>query len=216
MGVICCDVDGTLTEFEKFVLKYGEIFLRRFYSITDIDINYEGYDLDEVFLNQKLAEYFEKKYGLSVDDVLKKFWNIFYTLYACQKLKPGVSHFFRELIREEDDKLYITTSRKESTSESLIGLFVRKTIMAQLRFNRIPYSEVHFFENDDEKVEYIKKVNPILMFDDKPLIIRELSSDGIKTVCLDAAYNRNCELDALVIGSYGQEELAKTIQFRRM
>lgn len=213
MSTICLDVDGTLTEFEEFVLKYGEIFLRRFYHITDIEVNYEGYDLDEVFLNQKLREYFEKVHGISAEDLLKKFWNIFYPLYVTKRLKSGASFFFKELSKES--QIHITTSRKKSTTDSLIGLFVRKTIIAQLRMSSIPYNEIFFFESDEEKLAYIKRVNPILVFDDKPQIISELASEGNKVVCLDAAYNRKYDLDALVIGGYGEEELAKTLQFRR-
>lgn len=84
MDTICCDVDGTLTEFESFVLKYGPIFLRKFYHIDDLTINFEGYDLDEVFIDQKLAEYFEKVLGISADEILKKFWNVFYPMYIAK------------------------------------------------------------------------------------------------------------------------------------
>lgn len=214
MNIICCDVDGTLTDFERFVLKYGVIFLKKFYNLTDLEIDYEGYDLDEVFINQKLEEYFKKMYGISKEEVLNKFWNIFYPLYISQKLKPGASQFFRKLT--EDSELFITTSRKKSTSKSLLGLFVRKTIIAQLRLNFIPYNKVLFFEDDDSKMEYIKRINPILVFDDKPTIINELMNDGLRVICQDASYNRNCDFDTLRISGYGQEELVKTMKFRRM
>lgn len=215
MDVICCDVDGTLTDFEGFVLRYGEFFLKKFYNITELEINFQGYDLDEVFIDQKLGEYIEKMYGVTVEDVLNKFWNLFYILYVSQRLKRGASSFFRELTRETESKLVITTSRKKSTSDSLLGHFVRNTIIAQLRLHFIPYKDVRFFEDDPAKVEYIKRVNPILVFDDKPKIIEELSGDGMNVVCLDALYNRKCDVGALRIKTYGKEELAKTLEFKR-
>lgn len=215
MSVICCDVDGTLTDFEGFVLKYGEFFLKKFYGLTDLEINFHGYDLDEVFINERLAEYIEAMYGITAEDVLNKFWNVFYIPYVTQRLKRGASSFFSQLSKETGSDLVITTSRKKSTSDTLLGRFVRSTIIAQLRTHFIPYKDIHFFEDDEAKMDYIKGVNPILVFDDKPQLISEFAREDIKVVCLNALYNTSHDLDALRINGYGQEELVKTLEFRR-
>ena len=94
MANICCDVDGTLTNFEDFVLKYGYVFLKRKYKLENLMINYEGYDLDEVFLNERLENFFLENYSMSVDDVLSYFWNVYYVRYVCEKLKKGSNVFF--------------------------------------------------------------------------------------------------------------------------
>lgn len=213
MGTICCDIDGTLTDFEKFVLKFGPIFLEKKFGVKDISANYEGYDFDEVFLNDNLESYLLKKYSVSREDVLSYFWNTYYVLYVSQKLKTGASNFFKKL--SEEDKLLITTSRKKSTSKSVLGLFVRQTIIAQLRFGGIPFDEINFFETDDDKLDFIKNIRPILVFDDKPKIITELSNDGEKVVCIDSSYNRNQSLNALRITQYNDSSLLSVKELRR-
>lgn len=213
MNAICCDVDGTLTDFEGFVLKYGRIFLERKYGLKNISINYEGYDLDEVFLKGRLEDYFLLNYSISIEDILAYFWNVYYIFYVSQKLKPGSSTFFKNLC--ENEKLLITTSRKKSTSQSLLGLFVRKTIFAQLKIGKIPFDKIYFFENDDDKVEFIKSIKPVLVFDDKPNIISRLSADGEKVVCVDSSYNRGQDLNALRIKQYNESSLLAVKKLRR-
>lgn len=214
MNYICCDVDGTLTNFEKFVLEYGAIFLKKFYHLSDLDINFEGYDLDEVFINERLELFFYEKYGLSTKDVLDTFWNYYYIFYVSKKLKNGSSKFFSSLC--EKDRLLITTSRKKSMDNSLLGSFVRGTIIAQLKLNFIPYEKVCFFENDEDKLEYIKKIKPVLVFDDKTQVIDELIADGEKVVCIDSSYNKKCNINALRISRYDDAALFAVKELRRM
>ena len=214
MANICCDVDGTLTNFEDFVLKYGYVFLKRKYKLENLMINSEGYDLDEVFLNERLENFFLENYSMSVDDVLSYFWNVYYVRYVCEKLKKGSNVFFKELC--ERDKLLITTSRKKSTSNSILGTFVRKTIKAQLKLGGIPFDEIHFFENDDDKVDFIKSLKPILVFDDKPQIIETLSDEIDGVVCINSSYNNNYSLNALRINQYDNLSLEKVKKLRRI
>lgn len=185
------DLDGTFTNFEKFVLDNAIDFMQKNYGMSVK--NKYGYDIDQVFdvANVLMERGLSKEQAIMKSyEVTSHFWEKFYISYSL--LTP-----FRKYVKETIDKLindghevYIFTSRKKTCEDSLIGKIVRSTTKMQFLLNKTKYTKIMFFASDEEKLKALSQYDLAVMVDDKPELIEEIDK-FTKVICINSSYNIN-------------------------
>lgn len=185
---IAVDIDGTLTNFEKFIVD-NKTYLRKKYGLSLT--NHGGYDVDQMF---EIEEAFLKK-GESVssakqksESILDDFWHRYYFKYCVMtKFRKGVKETINALI-QKGHKIYIVSSRKKTCEKSFLGRLVKYSTILKFRVNRITYTDIVFLPSDEEKIAYIKEHGFHLLVDDKPDVIFEISPQ-LPCICISSRYN---------------------------
>lgn len=164
------DIDGTLTDMEKFQLDYGSKFFSKYNKFV---VNPKGYESFEVF---------------DVDDDLdSKFWDEYYFHYL--KEYP-VRRFASEIIKklkDEGNEIYIITARHGEARisaqeiESLTKIWLDK--------NDIIYDKLIFSPESKLATCLDNKID--IMVEDKPSNINEVSTK-IPVIVVHSGYNENC------------------------
>jgi len=205
---IIFDIDGTMTDFENFVLKKASPYMKRKYGVEAT--NYDGYDIDQVFeLEKKYQELgttqeLAKAYS---DKLMGKFWEANYIAYILAPFKKGAKETIAKLAKEQAN-IEFCSSRRKSTQTDFKGRFVRNTIKLQLLLNLGRRHKVSLFEDDESKMNYILAKENIIMVDDKPELLKMLDSyDTIDGVCINASYNKeeNFPLPSKILRVNGYE-----------
>lgn len=166
------DIDGVLTDFEKWQLEVGSKFFIKYNR--DI-VNPEGYDSEEVF------------------DITKEmdleFWNDY--LYDYAKYEPA-RKFAGEVIKklkDDGNQIYIITARYLTNRDDNLGKEMRDIVIKWLKDNNIFYDKIIFSPEDKYKICIENNIN--LMIEDKVENINKISAK-IPVICFNAAYNKNC------------------------
>ena len=170
------DIDGVLTDIEKWILDYGSRF---YYQTLDKQIiNPEAYESADIFgVDDKLDLLFWKKY-------FKK-----YTIMI--KPRPFASEVIKKL-KKEGHEIYIVTARGNFFAEGVEILSFKenkKITLEWLDKHHIAYDNI-FFSNED-KLDTCLKQKIDLMIEDNPKNIDKLS-EKIPVICFNAGYNKKC------------------------
>lgn len=167
------DIDGVLTDFEKWQLEVGSKF---FFKYGKRIIHPNGYDSDTVFCVSKTLD--------------SEFWKEY--LYDYVKNEPA-RRYAGEVIKklhQEGNMIYIITARYLTNREDKQGKQMRKIVIQWLRKNNIYYDKIIF--SPEEKMEICKKNNIDVMIEDSTQNINCIS-DIIPVICFDARYNQSCK-----------------------
>ena len=164
------DIDGVLTDIEKFQFDFGSKF---FSNYNKFIVNPKGYESLEVF---------------GVDNNLDdEFWNEYYFYYL--KEEP-IRRFANEVIaklKSEGNEIYIITARygenKISTEEN------QSLTKAWLSKNKIIYDKLIF--SPEDKLATCLENNIDIMIEDRPSNINKISTK-IPVICFHAEYNSSC------------------------
>lgn len=166
------DIDGVLTDFEKWQLEVGSKF---FIKYNKNIVNPSGYDSKDVFDATK-----------EMDSL---FWHDY--LYDYAKNEPA-----RKFAGEVIDKLknmgyeiYIITARYLTNRNDELGKEMRNIVTKWLEENNINYNKIIF--SPEDKLEICKENNISIMIEDKVENINNISKI-IPVVCFNAAYNKEC------------------------
>ena len=166
------DIDGVLTDFEKWQLEVGSKF---FIKYNKNIVNPNGYDSDDVFNVTKELD--------------SEFWRDY--LYDYAKNEPA-RKFAGEVIDKLKDKgyeIYIITARYLTDRNDDLGNNMRNTVINWLKENNINYDKIIF--SPDDKFEICKENNINIMIEDRVENINNISKI-MPVVCFDAAYNKMC------------------------
>ena len=165
------DIDGTLTDIEKFQLDFGSKFFSEYNKFI---VNPNGYESAEVF---------------NVDDKLdNKFWDKYYFDYL--KNEP-IRKFANEIIKklkDEGNEIYIITARHGENTIS--DEETKKLTKTWLDKNKVKYDKLIF--SPEDKLETCLQNNINIMIEDRPENINSLSTK-IPVICINAIYNQNCK-----------------------
>ena len=177
---IVFDIDDTITDETGFVMKYAPSYLTRRYKINPIIKNPYGYNLSEIF-------------GLDDKHIENSFWNHYFILYLFQPLKSGVKQTINNL-KEAGYNIYFVSKRGKKTKETdtFINKFIRTEMIpfltwAQLTLNHINYNQIKIVQTDEEKIDFIRKLRPVFVFDDQ-LNILQKASKFTKAVCMETSH----------------------------
>lgn len=182
------DIDGTLTNFEKFVFSHAVNYMKRKYNMNVV--NSDGYDVDKAFdIENQLIErgYSKEEANLKATEILNTFWEKYYPEYILTPFRDGVKETINRLY-EDGNEIFIISSRKKSTENTPKGKFVKGSISFQLLFNQIKYHHLLLFENDEQKLQAIKDNYIDIMADDKPELLSKIA-EFTDAVCINSAYN---------------------------
>lgn len=169
------DIDGVLTDFERFVNSHGIKYFKKTRNTQIVDPN--GFDVDQVF-------------GVSKKQ-LRKFWRKHcYSYCIAESARDGASEVISAL-RREGKTITIITGRMKSYNKNLLGVLMRNSVKFWLWKNNIEYDKIIFCQENDNKVEICNDLGIEIIVEDKPQNILAISK-AIPTICVDASYNREC------------------------
>ena len=168
------DIDGVLTDLERFVIDYGTKFCKE----NNIPIKVE------------LGHYDENKILNLTEEQTIKFWNE-YIIYYATKYNPR--EFASEIInklKEEGHEIYIITARNDyGVPKEYIGK-MKEIVPNWLKDNDISYDKIIYTEGS--KLPYCVGNYIELMIEDSPVNIKDISSK-IPVLCFNCKYNENLE-----------------------
>lgn len=167
------DIDGVLTDIERFQLDYGSKYCFE-NNIGEI-INPKGYKIFEIFREDK---------KMNMD-----FWNEYRELYGTkEKIRPFASEIIKKL-KEDGHEVYIITARYFTNENTKRGEETREIVKCWLENSKVIYDKLIFSGEDKLQCCIDNKIE--LMIDDSVENINKISN-MIPVICFDAGYNREC------------------------
>ena len=171
------DIDGVLTDIERWQLDYGSKFYYENYNKGII--NPKGYETNEIFNSD-----------IKCDD---QFWNKYFKDYS---INVEVRKFADEVIsklKQDGDEIYIITARGSFLSHSakIMTKEENEQIVKQwLNKNNIYYDDIIF--SPEDKLDICINNNIDIMIEDKVDNINKISTK-IPVICFNAGYNEICK-----------------------
>ena len=174
------DIDGVLTDIEKFLYDYGIKFCVE--SNLEYNLNLEEYDEDKML-------------GISYENA-DKFWNKYLKYYATEyKVRDFAAEIISKL-KKEGHEIYIVTARNE---DGLVGEDygkMKEFVSKWLKENHIEYDKIVYTEGS--KLPYCVGNYIELMIEDAPKNVIEISSK-IPVLCFNNNYNAKVEGENITI-----------------
>ena len=166
------DIDGVLTDFEKWQLDVGSKFFLKYNKNIVVP---DGYDSDVVFNVTKEMD--------------SEFWNEYLYDYAQNEPARKFSNEVIDKFRRKDYEIYIITARYLTDKNNDLGKEMRKIVKDWLKNNKINYDKIIF--SPEDKLEICKENNIDIMIEDKVENINNISKI-IPVICFNAGYNKMC------------------------
>ena len=172
------DLDGVLTDIQKFNLKYAPPYFLNKFNRSVVDPN--PYDIRDVFCCP------ENEY--------KAYWGRYLLQYAIfEPARPKAKETISKL-QKDGHIIYIISKRVFTCKKNFMGLLMRTLFRNWLWRNKIPYDAIIFCDNDvpDSKKVACLENNIDVMIDDDTTNIAFIDPTT-KIICYDTSYNRDCE-----------------------
>lgn len=171
------DIDGVLTDIEKWQLDYGSKFYYENYHKGII--NNKGYETDEIFDSSHECD--------------NLFWDKYFKDYS---VNVEVRKFAAEIIsnlKNEGYEIYIITARGNFLSHSASVMSKKENeqiVKKWLNKNNIYYDQIIFSPEDKLDICINNKID--IMIEDKVDNINKISTK-IPVICYNAGYNEVCK-----------------------
>lgn len=216
---IVFDTDGTLTDYNNYVTENAISYFERKYGMevkypTELEIE-DVFDMGNFFKDKHGCDSQEAK--MYTESALNKYWISpirFIKFFVLERFRNGAADFVNSC-KKNGHRIEIHTARAKSAQRNVVGAICRVFTYFQYIFNGVylPYRSYHFYKNDTEKTVGIINSNPQIAFDDKPIIIEQLSERGIKTVCIKGSHNQSLEENACMrkINGFNKCEIEKAL-----
>lgn len=188
------DIDGVLTDIERFVVDYVPKYC--------IENNIE-YKIGESDYNICKTFNINKEQG-------NNFWDTYIEDYAKNEKARAFASEVIEKLKQEGNEIYIITARWDTNREDEKGSKMRETVKNWLCEYKIPYDKLVFSKAEQErKSDEIIENKIDLMIEDNPNNINELSKI-IPVICYHAEYNKECKSDKIT-RCYSWYDIYRTI-----
>lgn len=171
---IAFDIDGVLTNIEKYQLEVAGKFYKEKYG-KDIK-NPEGFDVKEIF---EIGQ-----------EEFMDFWTKHLLPYSIKELSRLGSSKYITKLKEEGNSIFIITSREFTDKDNILGVIMRRVVLWWLKKEGIPYDKIIFCS--DDKTKAIKDNHIQVIVEDSPKNIAEIAAIT-DVICMDAQYNRFIE-----------------------
>lgn len=169
------DIDGVLTDMERFLADYGSKYCVE----------------NNLPLNIKNVEYDEFKTFNWTEEQGIKFWNEYIIYYATKYPARVFTSEVIKKLKEEGHEIYITTARNDyGVPKEYIGKMRGEIVAKWLEENEIPYDKIIYTEGS--KLPYVVGNYIELMVEDSPENVKEISSK-VPTFCYNCLYNKDVE-----------------------
>ena len=166
------DIDGVLTDIERFVADYGT----KYCVENNLPINITAGEYDEF----KTFNWTEEQ-GI-------KFWNEYIVYYATKYPAREFAAEVTRKLKEEGHEIYIVTARNDyGVPKEYIGK-MRDFVAKWLKNNSISYDKIIYTEGN--KLPYCVGNYIELMIEDCDNNVKEISTK-IPVLCFDCRYNKN-------------------------
>ena len=222
MRIAIFDIDDTITNESDFIRKKSKSYFAK-YGINPIIINPNGYKIEEIFDIKScyLEEGFSVESAENLTSHLSNFfWNKYFFYYNLQKLKPGISKYI-SFLKKKGYLIYFISLRGivRSSDENKINKerrLVKLITKYMLKINHIYYDDLILVKNKEEKIDFIKRLNPEILFEDSAEIITTLMEKQMvdtRFVCINSYSNRNYEFNDTVIriNDYKNNEIKEIV-----
>lgn len=168
------DIDGVLTDYERFIADYGAKYCIE--HKIPFAIEPEHYEESKVF-------------GWT-EEQTTKFWNEYLVYYASDYPAREFASEVIQKLKEEGHEIYIVTSRNEyGLPDEYVGKM--KTLVEEwLKKNKIAYDRIIYTEGS--KLKYCVGNYIELMIEDCAKQIEEIGTQ-IPVLCFDSKYNQNAK-----------------------
>jgi len=168
------DIDGVLTDMERFLLDHATKFCKE--NNLPINVKIDNYD-------ERIA------FGWTEEQTIK-FWNQYLVNYATKYPARDFSSEIINKLKEEGHEIYIVTARCEwGLPEEAYGK-MKEFVDKWLKDNSIYYDKIIYTEGS--KLPYCIGNYVELMIEDSPKNVEELSTK-IPVLCFDCKYNESVE-----------------------
>ena len=171
------DIDGVLTDVERWQLDYGSKFYYERYQKEIVD--FEGYDTNQIF---------------NVDDKLdEEFWRKYFKEYSLNVEARKFANEVIDKLKQDRHQIYIITARGSFLSHSADVMSIEENqqiVLNWLKNNHINYDKIIF--SPEDKLDICKENNIDLMIEDKVDNINKISKI-IPVICFHAGYNKVCK-----------------------
>ena len=170
------DIDGVLTDIEKWQLDYGSKFYFEKYKMEIVNSN--AYTTKDIFNAESKLDY--------------EFWTKYFKEYS---INVNVRKFASEVIntlRQEDNEIYIITARGNFLRQAPNVMSIEESkniVLNWLKKNNIQYDNIIFSPEDKLKICINNNID--IMIEDKVENINKLSTI-IPVICFNAGYNKQC------------------------
>lgn len=168
------DIDGVLTDMERFIIDYGTKFCVE----------------NNLPLDLKLGFYDESKSFDWTEEQTEKFWNAYIMYYAKEYAPREFTAEVIKKLKEEGHEIYIVTARNDYGVPVEHHGEMKAIVEEWLKDNDICYDKVIFTEGN--KLPYCVGNYIELMIEDCPEQIINISSK-IPTFCFNNEYNKEVE-----------------------
>ena len=167
------DIDGVLTDFEKWQLEVGsKFFIKHNKNIVIPD----GYDSDTVFNVSK--------------EIDSEFWNNYLYDYAINEPARKFAGEVIDKLRNNGYEIYIITARYLTNKNDEKGKKMRNIVIDWLKRNNINYDKLIF--SPEDKFDICLKNDINIMIEDKVENINNISKI-MPVICFNASYNKSCK-----------------------
>ena len=166
------DIDGVLTDIERFHFTYGVPFFDKKFNMSIV--NEYGKDIVQLFQCTMEQE--------------RKFWLKHSIKYVIKdKVRPDAEDFVKWLY-DNGHKVYIITSRAMATKDNVLGKLMRYFVKKWLKKSGIRYERIIFC--DEDKIPALKECQIDYMIEDDPDNIRAMQGVA-KLLCMNAKCNEH-------------------------
>lgn len=168
------DIDGVLTNIERFIVDYGTKFCIENNLPMEIETGY----------------YDESKAFHWTEDQTLKFWNEYLVYYATKYPARDFASEVVHKLKEEGHEIYIVTARNEyGLTDEYYGK-MRELVDAWLKDNDICYDKIVYTEGS--KLPYCVGNYVELLIEDNPEQVKNVA-EKLPVFCFDNQYNKNVE-----------------------
>lgn len=161
------DIDGVLTNIQKFQLEEGKKFFKR------DAVNKNAFTIKDMFDCTENQE--------------AKFWKKSFLKYCINTpVRVGARETILKL-KQNGDRIFIITKGEFTNKNNKLGKLMRFIVEEYLKHNKIEYDEIIF--SKDDKCDDIIKHNIDIMIEDDVEKIKKISK-LTNVICMDNYYNR--------------------------